>query len=119
MELDLLPTEIIITDTRQSLGKIQLESKPQPGQHLEVNGTTYRILERHHHYQYRGGGYKLDKMSVYVQSAQPPEEATYLEGKWVIGDITCQYNARSELLRCAVNPNGPCQGCQFYEPIQD
>jgi len=35
MELDSLPTEIILNHPRQSLGKIQLDSKPQPG-------TTYR-----------------------------------------------------------------------------
>jgi hypothetical protein len=119
MELDLLPTEIILSNPRQSLGKIQLESRPQPGQHIDLNGETYRILERHHHYQYKAGGYRLDKMSLYVQSVQRPQEMTYWEGKWVIGDITCQYNARSELLRCAVNPEGPCEGCQYYEPIND
>ena len=116
MELDSLPTEIILNHPRQSLGKIQLDSKPQPGQQIEVDGQTYRILERHHHYQYKVGGYRLEKMSVYVQSVQRPEEITYLEGKWVIGDITCEYNARSELLRCAVNPEGPCDCCPYYQP---
>ena len=28
-----------------------------------------------------------------------------------IGDIDCIYNARSSHLRCAVNPDGPCEGC--------
>lgn len=32
-----------------------------------------------------------------------------------IGDISCLYNARSSYLRCAVNPNGPCEGCKHYE----
>jgi len=119
MAPDSLPTEIILSNPRQSLGKIHLDSTPQPGQHIDLNGETYRILERHHHYQYKGGGYRLDKMSIYVQSAQRSQETTYLEGKWVIGDITCQYNARSELLRCAVNPEGPCEGCPHYEPITE
>jgi len=119
MEQASLPTEIILSHPRQSLGKIQLESQPQPGQQVHIDGRTYRILERHHHYQYKVGGYYLNKISLYVQSVDFPEETTFLEGKWVIGDITCKYNARSELLRCAVNPNGPCEGCRYYEPIDE
>ncbi|MCG6136348.1 MAG: DUF6464 family protein [Nostoc sp. LLA-1] len=41
----------------------------------------------------------------------------YLEGVgYLIGDISCQFNARSGYMRCAVNPSGPCQGCRHYEP---
>ena len=41
----------------------------------------------------------------------------YLEGVgYLIGDISCRYNARSGYLRCAVNPNGPCENCRYYEP---
>ena len=49
----------------------------------------------------------------------------YIDGiGLVIGDITCQLNARSPHIRCAVNPTGPCEGCRFYEgriyePIED
>ncbi|MGB3652807.1 MAG: DUF6464 family protein [Rivularia sp. (in: cyanobacteria)] len=40
----------------------------------------------------------------------------YLEGVgYLIGDISCEYNARCGYLRCAVNPSGPCDGCRFYE----
>ncbi|MFB2983019.1 DUF6464 family protein [Microseira sp. BLCC-F43] len=47
---------------------------------------------------------------------QPPE-VQYVEGVGeLIGDITCQFNARSAYLRCAVNPDGPCQGCRYYQP---
>ncbi|MEA5596185.1 DUF6464 family protein [Rivularia sp. UHCC 0363] len=43
-------------------------------------------------------------------------ERYYLEGVgYLVGDISCEYNARSGYLRCAVNPNGPCDGCRFYE----
>ncbi|MEH1777133.1 DUF6464 family protein [Nostoc sp.] len=34
-----------------------------------------------------------------------------------IGDVGCKNNARSPLLRCAVNPSGPCQGCKYYEEV--
>lgn len=41
----------------------------------------------------------------------------YLEGVgYLIGDISCKYNARSGYMRCAVNPSGPCQDCRHYEP---
>jgi Family of unknown function (DUF6464) len=40
----------------------------------------------------------------------------YIEGVgYMVGDITCKYNAHSAYLRCAVNPSGPCQGCSQYE----
>ncbi|MBD2343305.1 DUF6464 family protein [Anabaena subtropica] len=43
----------------------------------------------------------------------------YLEGVgYLIGDISCKFNARSGYLRCAVNPSGPCQGCRYYEPTE-
>lgn len=32
-----------------------------------------------------------------------------------IGDLSCQYNARSPLLRCAIKPEGPCR-CEHYQP---
>ncbi len=35
---------------------------------------------------------------------------------YMIGDITCEQNARSPYLRCAVNPMGPCDGCSSYAP---
>lgn len=40
----------------------------------------------------------------------------YLEGVgYLIGDISCRYNAKSGYVRCAVNPSGPCQDCRYYE----
>jgi Family of unknown function (DUF6464) len=52
-----------------------------------------------------------------VRSPQQPPEVQYIEGVGeLIGDITCKFNARSTYLRCAVNPDGPCQGCRHYQP---
>lgn len=34
-----------------------------------------------------------------------------------LGLRTCKYNARSRMIRCAVNPCGPCEGCSHYEKI--
>lgn len=32
-----------------------------------------------------------------------------------LGDISCRFNAHSPYLRCAVNPEGPCKNCPYYE----
>ncbi len=41
----------------------------------------------------------------------------YVDGMgYVVGDITCDLNARSPYLRCAMNPMGPCNGCTAYSP---
>lgn len=32
----------------------------------------------------------------------------------VIGDRACKFNAQSSFLRCAVNPSGPCEGCDHF-----
>lgn len=118
MESDSLLTEIILSNQDRSLGKTKLDWMPQPGNYLELKGKTYTILERHHHYQYQIGGYCLQKISLHVQESCSPEEKTLVEGKWIIGDASCQLNARSEILRCAVNPEGPCQDCLDYKPIE-
>lgn len=52
------------------------------------------------------------------QNVRPVEgDRYYLEGVgYLIGDISCKFNARSGYMRCAVNPEGPCNGCRHYEP---
>jgi Family of unknown function (DUF6464) len=48
--------------------------------------------------------------------SSPLRDRYYLDGVgYLIGDISCQYNARSGHIRCAVNPTGPCEGCRYYE----
>jgi hypothetical protein len=45
-----------------------------------------------------------------------PADHHYVEGiGYMIGDLTCQFNARSSYIRCAVNPSGPCDGCSHYQ----
>lgn len=110
-EAESLPTEVILTQSQQVLAKILLGWTPQPGNYLDLDGKTYAVLERSQRYQLKSGRYKLDKIALYVQSAIRPEEQSLVDGEWVIGDATCKYNARSTLLRCAVNPIGPCEGC--------
>jgi hypothetical protein len=106
---------VILNHPRQSLGNIRLDWNPQPGAYLDLAGKTYAVLERRHRYQFKFGKYRLHKVALYVQSAQRPEERSLTNGRWVVGDASCRFNARSELVRCAVNPSGPCSTCQWYE----
>jgi hypothetical protein len=104
-----------LTHPRQSLGSVRLDWSPQPGAYLELEGKTYAVLERHHRYQFRAGRYRLHKIALYVQKAQRPVERSLVEGRWVLGDANCRFNAQSEIMRCAVNPTGPCSQCRFFE----
>ena len=115
MEPDYLPTELILTNPRQSLGRLQLDWTPQPGNYVDFEGKTYAVLERRHKYQLKAGRYRLNNIAIYVQKAKRPSEKTLVAGRWVVGDASCDYNAHSEIIRCAVNPDGPCQSCRFYE----
>lgn len=113
-----LPTEVILSHPKRSLGSVRLNWSPQPGSYLDLEGKTYAVLERHHRYQFHAGKYRLQKIALYVQAVQRPAEQTQLNGCWIIGNASCRYNARSELMRCAVNPAGPCEGCKHYDAIE-
>jgi Family of unknown function (DUF6464) len=112
-EAESLATEVILTQSREVLTRVQLDWTPQPGNYIDLDGRTYAVLERRHRYQLQFGRYKLHKIALYVQSATRPEEQSLIDGQWVIGDATCKYNARSSLIRCAVHPIGPCEGCKY------
>lgn len=114
MEPESLPTEVILTQSRRSLGNVRLDWTPQPGNYLDLEGKTYAVLERRHRYQLQSGRYKLHKVALYVQTATRPDEQSLVDGQWVIGNASCVYNARSQLIRCAPNPSGPCEGCRHY-----
>jgi hypothetical protein len=115
METDSLATEVILTNPRQYLGKLKLDWTPQPGNYLDLEGKTYAVLERRHRYQFKAGRYRLHNIALYVQKAKRPSEKSLVAGRWVIGDASCDYNAHSEIIRCAVNPDGLCESCRFYE----
>ena len=117
MELNSLPAEVILSHPPSTLGHLYLDWNPQPGAYLEFQGQTYMVLERRHRYLLRSGRYQLHKITLYVQKVDAPVEVSLLDGRWVIGDISCSYNARSELLRCAPNPSGPCDRCVHYQPF--
>jgi len=55
---------------------------------------------------------------VNIQRVPPRREVEYqyVEGiGYMIGDLSCRFNARSSYIRCAVNPYGPCHNCSSYE----
>lgn len=119
MEQASLPTELILSSPRQSLGCVDLDWMPQPGNELVHQGQLYRVLERRHRYQFKANRYQLYKIALFVQAAAMPDEKSWIGDRWVIGDATCRYNAHSEILRCAIRPYGPCQGCPDYAPTAD
>lgn len=117
MEQPSLPTEVILQASQKTLGKHYLDGSPQPGAYFDLQGQTYAVLERRHRYQFKAGRYHLHQIALFVQTADRPAEQTWVGGNWVIGDANCRYNARSELLRCGINPLGPCAGCRHFERL--
>lgn len=112
--------EIVSMKTQDCLGHLSLDDgeNPQPGYSVELNGKTYTVLERRHRYRYRGGRYQLHRVVLGVNAvADVPADQTWFEGRRVVGDATCRFNARSPLLRCAIRPEGPCQGCAQREVL--
>ncbi|MDX2214569.1 MAG: DUF6464 family protein [Oculatellaceae cyanobacterium bins.114] len=118
MELNPPPTDIILNHPHSTLGRLRLDWSPEPGAHLEIEGQSYIVLERKHRYLLKSGRYQLHQITLYVQKFQASSEKRLVDGHWIIGDMTCLYNARSELLRCAVNPDGPCDRCLHYQPLK-
>ncbi|MDX2243127.1 MAG: DUF6464 family protein [Leptolyngbyaceae cyanobacterium bins.302] len=118
MDLTTVRTEVILSQAQTSLGYHTLEQNPQPGGYLDIEGQTYQILERRHRYRFKAGRYQLHHVALYVQKSQVPDDRRLLDGHWVIGDASCSYNALSPVLRCAVNPMGPCDRCFHYQPLE-
>jgi Family of unknown function (DUF6464) len=116
MDMEFTPlTEVILNNPHSRLGQFHLDGEPQPGAYLELEGQTYQVLERKHRYLLKDGRYQRHEITLYVQKSHSPVEKSLWDGRWVMGDSTCKFNARSELLRCAVNPGGPCQHCIDYQ----
>ncbi|MEM8502159.1 MAG: DUF6464 family protein [Cyanobacteria bacterium P01_D01_bin.1] len=117
MDKKALPTDIVLSDTKAVLGHVPMDRNLYPGTFVDIEGQTYQILVRRHQYQLKLGRYYLHKAVVHVKEALIPTERTLFNGIWVIGDVSCTYNARSELVRCAINPAGPCDGCVHYNNL--
>ncbi|MDX2270492.1 MAG: DUF6464 family protein [Cyanobacteriota bacterium] len=107
-----LPIRVIDVASGDLLAELVLTEHPHPGGVLQVDQQPYLVLEKRHSYWLRNGRYCLVAIRVLVRSI-PEREGSDAD---LIGDPSCRYNARSQLLRCAVNPDGPCQGCHHYQP---
>ena len=94
-----------------SLDAPELGEIPQPGRWLSVAAGSFLVLQRRHRYRLRNGRYELSSVALQVRRQQQPVDAHWWNGRWVIGDPSCRFNARSPLLRCAVLPDGPCERC--------
>ena len=66
--------------------------------------------------QFRRAAMTIPRERIRQNTRPDDRDRYYLEGVgYLIGDVSCRFNARSGYLRCAVNPAGPCQGCRYYE----
>jgi hypothetical protein len=65
--------------------------------------TRLRRVQRMTYYHHR------DEHSSYSDEIYQRELERYF-----IGDLSCKYNAHSPYIRCAVNPDGPCDQCNSY-----
>jgi hypothetical protein len=102
---DRLITTLEVAD----LGKV-----PHPGRWLTLEERSFLVLQRRHRYRLCNGRYELASIALQVKAQRQPADARYWNGRWVIGDPSCRFNARSPLLRCAVLPEGPCARCAHY-----
>ncbi|MDX2231965.1 MAG: DUF6464 family protein [Leptolyngbyaceae cyanobacterium bins.349] len=84
--------------------------------YLVTTGIRRYTRERRYHQTFEETPILITRS---LQSHLQAQDYHYVEGLgYIVGDLSCQYNARSPHLRCAVNPSGPCQGCLLYEAIQ-
>jgi hypothetical protein len=118
-----IPDSLLVIDLYRSEDRTLLVAFPADGivlgPYVEHQGQTYAVLERSHQYNLRGGRYQLAKIALYVRpvTVDLKDRVELPDKTWAIGDLTCVYNARSELLRCTPNPAGPCAGCSEYHPL--
>lgn len=101
-----------LLDTLELAG---IEQVPHPGRWLLHGGSSFLVLQRRHRYCLRNGRYELASVALQVKVQHQPADARWWNGRWVIGDPACRFNARSPLLRCAVLPDGPCARCAHFQ----
>ena len=65
-----------------------------------------------YHYDSRS---RLNRNFSYGNDSHPQRDRRRPVTKYFIGDTTCINNAHSPYIRCAVNPEGPCNECSHYE----
>ena len=58
---------------------------------------------------------RLHYSDRYGSESYPLRERRRPVTKYYIGDTTCINNANSPYIRCAINPEGPCEDCIHFE----
>jgi hypothetical protein len=114
-----LQVELRQIDSDRLLDRLEvndLGEVPQPGRWITLGESSFLVLQRRHRYRLRDGRYELATVALQVKAQRQPADARWWQGRWVIGDPSCRFNARSPLLRCAVLPDGPCARCAHYDP---
>lgn len=53
--------------------------------------------------------------NIYRRDFHPTSDRRRPATKYFIGDTNCINNAQSPYIRCAINPEGPCDGCVHFE----
>ena len=81
---------------------------PEPGNWFLIDTDSFFIFQKSNRYKLINGCYQLCNVNLLVKYQHKPIDSFYYKNRWVIGDHSCIYNAKSPLLRCAVNPVGPC-----------
>ena len=112
-----LRIELRQIDSDRLITVLEVESLaevPHPGRWLQVQEASYLVLQRSHRYGLRDGRYELATVTLQVKAQRQPPDARWWNGRWVIGDPSCHFNARTPLLRCAVLPEGPCGDCAHF-----
>ena len=72
---------------------------------------AHNLTAYHHGYRSR-----LSRNSHgYGNDSYPLRDRRRPVTKYFIGDTTCINNAHSPYIRCAINPEGPCDECIHYE----
>ncbi|NJL51828.1 MAG: ABC transporter ATP-binding protein [Hydrococcus sp. SU_1_0] len=82
--------------------KKRWRSRLRRAQNLNAYHHSYRDRLNHNSYGYSEDAYPLRDQRRPVT-------------KYFIGDTTCLNNAHSPYIRCAINPEGPCDECVHYE----
>ena len=70
-----------------------------------------QIVTTHYHserFLNQTDGYSYDSYPLYSDRRRPVT-------KYFIGDTSCINNAQSPYIRCAINPEGPCEECSHYQ----
>ena len=110
---------IINSQSSSIIKKINIDMTPEPGNWFILDNDSFFIYSKTNRYKLVDGIYKLSEIDLLVKYQKQPEDSTYIMNHWVIGNHECTYNALSPLLRCAVNPIGPCSECAEFRSINN